>query len=134
MMGALLTHLQSCGPRALRRAARAQGLNPGLPELRRLAGTTAQGTSIAGLARAARALGFEAVAARCDFAGAMATGAPFIAHLRGDHFVLVDRCAPSRVRLSGTWPGTISREAFEQQWSGFLLTLHPTATPGVRHG
>src|SRR5271156_530725 len=134
MIDALLTRLQSCGPRALRRAAQAHGLTPSLRDLRQLAGTPAEGPSVSGLARAARALGFNAIAARADFGGALGAGAPVLAHKNDKHFVLVDHCTPSRVRIAGTWSRSFSREAFQKQWSGVLLTLRPAATTGGRHG
>jgi ATP-binding cassette subfamily B protein len=122
----------SCGPRALRRAALAAGVRADLAMLRRLAGTDRRGTSLAGLARAARAIGFEAEAGRADYAWAQAARRPFIAHLRPGHFVLVEACAPGGVRIAGFHPARLSRAAFERSWSGIVLTVTPIAAEGER--
>jgi ATP-binding cassette subfamily B protein len=133
MIDMLLAPLMSCGPRALRRAALARGGRPRLSVIRRIAGTDRRGTSLAGLARAAAALGFDAVAARADYAGAIATGAPFIAHLRVGHFVLVESVTADGVRLAGAWRSSVSRRLFERRWSGVLLALRPEGIEGGGH-
>ena len=130
MIEALAARLMSCGPRALRQAAVAAGIRTDLATLRRLAGTDGRGTTLAGLARAARAIGFRAEPGRANYAWASGNGGPFIAHLRNDHYVLVESCTPAGVSLFGLNTARLSRAAFERAWSGIVLTLAPTAEEG----
>lgn len=68
-----------------------------MAHLRVLSGTTASGADMSGLARAAEALGFEAIAAELDYEDLIAPDLwPAILHWDGDHFVVLTEATAAR--------------------------------------
>lgn len=119
-----LAWLQTCGPRALRAAARADGWPaPALAALVRLADVDRHGASLFGLRRAAQALGFPAGGWRSDYESLGSLTRPFIAHLTCGHWIAVRACGAETVQLAAG--GSMRREEFERQWSRAILTLYP---------
>lgn len=78
-----------CGPRALLIVCEKLGVGANLDELRRLAGTTGTGTTMEGLAKAARANGLVAEGVQMNRAALSALDRPAIAWVGGDHYVAV---------------------------------------------
>lgn len=80
-----------CGPRALLAVCRETGAAcPSLSELRRLAGTTPSGTSLAGMEKAAKAAGFAgARGVQMDLDALSHLSAPALAWVDGNHYVAV---------------------------------------------
>jgi hypothetical protein len=78
-----------CGPRALALVCRQLGIVADLAQIRKDAGTTAKGTSLAGLERAAKKLGLSARGVQVDRAGLLTITPPAIAWMDGNHFVAV---------------------------------------------
>jgi len=80
-----------CGPRALLFLCQAQHVSVTLEHLRRIAGTRAEdgGTSLEGLARAARDAGFTAEGVQMDERALASLASPAIAWVDGDHYIAV---------------------------------------------
>lgn len=114
-----------CGVAVVREALR--GLpGPAVPprdSIARLAGTSAAGTSLDGLARALDALGVAA--RRSDGVLVASNAAPYIAHFRVGHFVLVRRIAGDTAWLFDPLVGEvrIGLREFSGLWSGAGLVV-----------
>lgn len=78
-----------CGPRALRLACEGMGVHARLEDLRREAGTTRMGTTLAGLARAAQAQGLKAAGVQMDLPALERLSRPAVAWIDADHYVAV---------------------------------------------
>ncbi len=78
-----------CGPRALRLVCQQFGIEVSLSKLRQLAGTTAQGTSMAGLATAAKAVGMKAEGVQTGRDALPELDMPALAYVNGNHFLAV---------------------------------------------
>jgi ABC-type bacteriocin/lantibiotic exporter with double-glycine peptidase domain len=117
-----------CGPRCLAFAAEWLGLPASVPDLSRLAGTDhVTGTSLAGLERAAAAVGLEARPYRLrlkDLCRVIAR-TPAIALVDGDHFYVVWAEPGGGVRVveppQGSWH--TSTHAFGRRFGGVVLVV-----------
>ncbi len=78
-----------CGPRALLIVCERLGVRAELAELRRLAGTTGVGTTLEGLAKAAKAKGLRAEGVQMNQTALASLSSPAIAWVSGDHYVAV---------------------------------------------
>jgi Peptidase C39 family len=81
------TNLVDCGPKALQIAAEKLGVKTSVSELRRSAGTTSEGTSLAGLEKAAKSAGLKAESLQVDKDALAQIQTPAVAWLDGNHFV-----------------------------------------------
>ncbi len=120
-----------CGPRALLMVCQQQGISTSLIHLRQVAGTTPAGTSLAGLERAAHAVGLKAEGVQVSRAGLGEADMPALAYVNGNHFIAVlsvqgrgdDATAtvhdPNNVREQ-----TIGQERLLRLCSGYLLLTH----------
>jgi len=126
--------IPSCGPRCLAMACQRLGLQADAAELAKLAGEEKGETSLAGLARAARRLGFRATAEAWSVEELFDHGAPLagrtILHLGGDaaHFVLLTGLSRDAVTVADPTglqkaKTKFTRDEFAQAWSGKLLVL-----------
>jgi hypothetical protein len=79
--------LVDCGPRALAIAAQRLGKPANVAALRKLAGTQGDGTSLAGLEKAAKSIGLTAEAIQVDRDALSQLPTPAVAWLDGNHFV-----------------------------------------------
>jgi ATP-binding cassette subfamily B protein len=120
-----------CGPACLAMVAAFYRRRQSIAELREASATDRQGTSLAGLVRAAEAIGFRtrAVRARPEAFGELKL--PVIAHWSEggrNHFVVVYRHRARRVTIGDPAVGArrLTREVFERHWTGTLLLLDPT--------
>lgn len=90
---AALTAAQAdCGPRALLIACQEMHVPASLPALRQAAGTTGDGTNLAGLIRAAQSVGVKAEGVQMDGASLSnlnLDNAPALAWVDGNHFITV---------------------------------------------
>jgi apolipoprotein N-acyltransferase len=116
----------TCGPAALAFLANYLGVDADEAAVLRHLTLTPQGTSLASLADAARALGFDAWGERQNLAALREVTKPVIAHIRDDHYVVVlavtdddhlDVFDPSAGYLR------ISTAQFEQIWKGNILLI-----------
>ena len=119
-----------CGPRALLLACEQLGVKATLPQLRQLAGTTQQGSSVEGLAQAAKAVGLQAEGVQVSREALPDVDMPALAYVNGNHFVLVEkmlgRGESGTVRLhdpNHAQEDTISQERLLRLCSGYLLLV-----------
>lgn len=78
-----------CGPRALLLVCQEQGLAASLSQLKQQAGTTARGTSLTGLAKAATKTGWNAKGVQMDRQALSQLSGPALAWVDGDHYIAV---------------------------------------------
>lgn len=78
-----------CGPRALALVCARLHLAADVADLRRRAGTSGEGTSLAGLASAAQGVGLKARGVQVDGAALRRLSGPALAWVDGDHYVAV---------------------------------------------
>jgi hypothetical protein len=78
-----------CGPRALFLVCEKMKTPANLDSLRKVAGTTGDGTSLAGLAKAAQSVGFKADGVQMDKFALMNLNSPAISWTDGNHYVAV---------------------------------------------
>jgi hypothetical protein len=76
-----------CGPKALKIAAEVLGVKTEVSELRKSAGTSGEGTSLAGLEKAAKSIGLKAESLQVDKDALAQIQTPAVAWLDGNHFV-----------------------------------------------
>jgi hypothetical protein len=76
-----------CGPKALKIAAEVLGVSSDVAQLRKSAGTTSEGTSLAGLEKAAKSVGLRAESLQVDKDALAQIQTPAVAWLDGNHFV-----------------------------------------------
>lgn len=114
-----------CGPEALYQACKLAGIQSTLQDLRELAGTGEKGTTMLGLAKAARAKGWDAQGLKVNYAYLQEMPMPVIAWMNGDHFLLVTKAEGAVVDLFDPGKGDrkISRQEFSRMWSGYVLAL-----------
>ena len=78
-----------CGPRALLLACQKMDTPATLEALRRAAGTTSSGTSLAGLTKAAKSVGLKARGVQMDRDALARLSDPAVAWVEGNHYVAV---------------------------------------------
>ena len=121
-----------CGPRALALVCKRLGVETDVATLRLKAGTTGQGTSMAGLANAAKSLGLKTEGVQVSREALREVHLPAIGYVNGTHFVEV-------IALNGNSSGeeatatihdpnlpteqTISQERLLRLTSGYLLSV-----------
>ena len=102
-----------------------------LQRLRDLAGTDRVGTNLRGLLHAAEALGFSAKGVNGSYDALPQVPLPAIAHVKTaeglGHFVVLYRIKKDAVLVADPARGIqrLSRSAFCQRWTGYLLLLVP---------
>jgi len=110
-----------CGPEALHELLALRGVEASVEELAEEAGTDDTGTSMQGLIEAAALHG-------CSLSGVKASaleevGAPFIAHVDGEHFVFVTGFDDESVfAMEAGLATSIVRRDFESAWAGHALS------------
>ena len=120
-----------CGPAALLSVLRFFGGDFPLPDVRRLAGTTASGSSMAGLTNAARHLGLKAEGAVGTFDELRAQDQmPFLAHTEREgllHFLVVYELGDRYVLAADPAQGLVRMrvEEFQECWTGAVLFVSP---------
>jgi ATP-binding cassette subfamily B protein len=121
-----------CGPACLAMVAAFHGRQHSIAAIGELAGTDRQGTSLAGLVQAGKAIGFEARGVRATADALDRVDLPAIAHWSEGgrhHFVVVYRLRGKSVTVGDPANGirNLSRREFLDSWTGILVLLHPTA-------
>lgn len=116
-----------CGATCLAMVCKYHGVSVSLDRLRDLAGVTDQGATLAGLADAAKALGFTARGMRAGFEDLASVSLPVIVHWEGRHFIVVCSFRPGEVLVADPARGLrrLSRSKFEGGWRGILLAMQP---------
>lgn len=119
--------LSDCGPVALHNLLRLLGVrSPGPEALAEMSGTSARGTSLGGLVRAARTLGVPLRARRIDLDDLTDDDLPLLAWLRRGHFVTVlHRTESGGLAVHDPAAGAfrIPRRALHRRWGGVVADL-----------
>lgn len=121
----------NCGPRALNLVCERLGVHTSLPDLQRAAGTTRQGTSLEGLAKAAQKVGLKTEGLQVSRQALAHVDMPAIAWVNENHYIAVlstqgegeQGTAVVHDPNSGG-EQTISQERLLSQCSGYLLLVH----------
>jgi len=98
-----------------------------LEELRVECDVTRDGSNAANLLKAARNYGMSAKGFNKNFHSVVKVKPPFIVHWNFSHFLVVNGFTEDRVFLNdpGEGPRTISREEFEQNFTGVTIVFEP---------
>ncbi|MHC5034514.1 MAG: cysteine peptidase family C39 domain-containing protein [Planctomycetota bacterium] len=118
---------QLCGPSCLAFCAQWLGTEANVRDVAELAGLSATGTSLAGLAEAAAQLGLEGRCYRLALKDLKRINSktPGIAHLDGGHFVVAWMDGPDAVTVIEP-PRRIGQEGlqdFGRRWNGAILVV-----------
>lgn len=127
-----LTPMQAdCGPRALRLVCERLGVQASLPALRQMAGTTAQGTSMAGLANAAAKVGLNTEGMQVSREALARVETPAVAWVNQNHYIAVlslDGDGQNATALvhdpNAPNEQNISQERLLRMCGGYLLRVH----------
>lgn len=121
-----------CGPACLCIVARHYGCSVSLQQLRLLSHTSIEGTSLAGLQDAARALGLRTRCVQISFTCLAETSLPCIVHWEREHFVVVNKISPRGVSVTDPAHGQVTYGVadFLMHWAaendeGYALLIEP---------
>ncbi len=117
-----------CGAACLAMISQYWGKRFGMNFLREVAGVGRSGASLKGLAKAAEKLGYQALPVRASLSRLVGEKNPWIAHWKGDHYIVVYRVKGDKILISDPAQGKsqISRQEFLADWTGYALLLEPT--------
>lgn len=117
-----------CGAACLGMISRYWGKSFPLHVLRERSNVGLAGASLKSLATAAEGLGFHARPVRASLSRLAEQANPWIAHWQGSHYVVVYQVQENQVIIADPAVGrrSLSREAFQHQWSGYALLLDKT--------
>jgi hypothetical protein len=120
-----------CGPRALLLVCQKLGVKTSLQTLQQTAGTTAQGTTLAGLQQAARKLGLQAEGVQVSRDALPNTSLPALAWINRNHYVALLALSGSGDAATATIQDpnkageeTLSQEQLLLRCGGYLLLIH----------
>lgn len=123
-----------CGAACLVSVAAHYRLGIPIARVRQLAGTDQRGTNLLGLLQAAQKLEFEARGVRAEVASLPKAPLPAIAHIitpkKLHHFVVLYKATKRGYQIMDPAVGRKvrwSKQQFEEQWTGVLLLLQPSA-------
>src|SRR5262249_54405790 len=121
---------RDCGAAAFASVARYHGHHLTLERARQLVGTDRNGTTLAGLRDAGRAIGLDSRPAEGTYDALGQITLPAIVHLRtGEaHYLTLYRWTPDHIVAVDSNQGVVrlTRAEFEAEWSGYLVTFAPT--------
>ncbi|MCL6628994.1 MAG: DUF1573 domain-containing protein [Armatimonadetes bacterium] len=115
-----------CGPTALLVVCRSLEVPADLEELKRLSAFNEErGTTMLGLKQAAEAKGLRAVGMKIGLEELVGADWVAIAHLWGNHFVVVEAGKDGKLRVTDPpyGPKLVPREQFAEAYSGFALLV-----------
>jgi len=122
-----------CGPAALSTVASYHGLECSPASIRAMAGTSSEGTSLAGMAKASRRLGFHVTVVEANVSAVRTFPLPAIALLKGelqDHYVVLFSLTDDNLFTIGDPECGATRQLplweFEARWKNVCLLLIPT--------
>ncbi|MDO8588798.1 MAG: cysteine peptidase family C39 domain-containing protein [Armatimonadota bacterium] len=112
-----------CGPRSLAEVCRRLGVRVSTEELVELSGCDKNGSNMAGLLSAATAKGLAAVGMKMGVDELFETTVPAIAHLWGDHFVVIQGVDASTIKLLDLPAAerNLRKQHFAKIYSGFVM-------------
>ena len=120
-----------CGPAALKMILNHYGIRGAtLPELEAATGMGPDGTSLLALKRTAEQHGLAGQGLRLPVTRLRDIPMPAIAHVHGDHFVVI-RSAGNELVIDDPSLGRLRMTSgvFERSWDGVVLAFTPTALP-----
>ncbi len=129
-----------CGCAALTMAANYHRMPVTLDSLRKILTLHNRGASLANMIQAAERIGFKALAVRITDQHFTGVTLPAIAHLHGDHYVVIYEMNAEDVVIGDPAIGVIrhSRRQLREIWDGTLLLLQPSeihgSSPGILQG
>ncbi|MEZ5117759.1 MAG: peptidase domain-containing ABC transporter [Candidatus Nanopelagicales bacterium] len=114
-----------CGAACLAMVCRFFGRNVSLTHIRNLARTATDGTTLAGITRAAEDLGLTARSIRVSASRLDQLPLPAVVHWEGNHWIVLYRVERTHVRVADPAKGLrrLPREEFLSKWSGFASTI-----------
>jgi ATP-binding cassette subfamily B protein len=123
-----------CGPTCLRMVARYYGKSLTLQQLRSLAKTTREGSSLLGISDAAEKIGFRTLGIKVTYEKLVEDAPlPCIAHWNQNHFVVIYKIKKDVVYIADPAHGLLKykKDEFLKSWQsdhheGILLLLEPT--------
>ncbi|MCU0536690.1 MAG: cysteine peptidase family C39 domain-containing protein [Hydrococcus sp. Prado102] len=117
-----------CGAACLAMISQYWGKRFSLNSLRELAGIGRSGASLKGLAKTADSLGYHARPVRASLSRLLEQDYPWIAHWKGDHYIVVDRVKGNKILVVDPARGKrwLERQDFLASWTGYALLLEPT--------
>ena len=117
-----------CGAACLAMISRYWGKSISINYLRELIGIGRSGASLKNLAIAAEKLGYHARPVRASLSRIVEQKNPWIAHWKGEHYLVVYRVRGDKVLIADPAAGKseIARSEFLNAWTGFALLLEPT--------
>jgi len=130
-----------CGAACLVSICRYYGLHVAISQVRSLAGTDQQGTSIMGLLEASKKLGFDARGVRGDRKSLFKIPKPALAHVvlgnGRHHYIVIYRVKRKFIQVMDPANGKLRRmnwSEFSEIWKGILLVLLPSESfaPGTK--
>jgi len=124
--------LADCGPRSLAHFASGAGKPVDLAKVRRLCGTDDSGTTMQGLARAARRMGFDATPLQVDRWYLQRNAVTGIAWVDGNHYLAFRPAAQGRFTVFDPNDAAVvelTASELHRRSQGILLVLEPTAGP-----
>lgn len=117
-----------CGVACLAMISQYWGKRFAINFLRELIGVGRSGASLKSLAQGAENLGYQARPVRASLSRLVEQKNPWIAHWKGDHFIVVYWIKGDRVLIADPAEGKhqLSRQKFLESWTGYALLLEPT--------
>jgi predicted double-glycine peptidase len=116
---------EMCGPKCLLVVCQRLGVRADLDELAGLCCRGENPTTMADLCRAAREKGLKATGSKIRMEDLATLGVPAIAHLWGNHFVVVQCASTDLVEVTDppAEPRVVPLEEFKKMYSGFALLV-----------
>lgn len=114
-----------CGPACIQMILNKHGVNANNTQIRSIAGTDKDGTSISGIKKALSSFGINVSARVLSLDEVDRIGKPFIAYINRSHFVIVDSVTPDGCLIVLDPSGgklLYNRKYFNQQWTGEAIT------------
>ena len=117
-----------CGAASLAMVCRYFGRKVSLAEIRHAVFTSADGASLAGIARGAESLGLAARTVKASKSNLDTLPLPAIVHWEGNHWMVLYDTGDARVRVADPARGLrrLRREEFEEKWSGYAALFAHT--------
>jgi ATP-binding cassette subfamily B protein len=117
-----------CGAACLEMVSQYWGKRFTINYFRKLANVGRTGASLKSLTKAAEIIGYQARPVRASLNRLVEQSNPWIAHWKGDHYIVVYWVKRDRLLIADPAKGKyiLSRQEFLADWTGYALLLNPT--------